>query len=355
MKNLKLFCTTIMLLVLCSCKNNAQTKNETPSSSVTQKDTKRITETVKNANRLTEASLSSYFPTEFLGQKYNGETYKNTSKPNQQTGGVHYRLTQLYGEVGDITIEVADYADDQQHINLMQQYGKKESARESEFLSSKTYKYADGIYIYESLERYNGKLRRSSLVVSNPRFDIVINSSNQKIKAYAPVALLQQLKETNLFALFQLPIPEGESPTLITQAQNSTKKTLNCDDLLPISAVKSICNKTVTIKTGSFEKDDNCNRYYPDKNSSGSLIFLVTQYSKASTAKSAVKIDEGKKIANLGDVALYFKIGDDEYLKVGYQNYVLELRSTKNFGKEGVCYTEKELIKLMKGVINRLQ
>lgn len=341
-----------MLLVLCSCKNNAQTKNETLSSSVTQTDAKLITETLKNANRLTEASLSSYFPKEFLGQKHNGETYKNTSKPNQQTGGVQNRFTQLYGAVGDITIEVTDYADNQQHVDLMKQYGKKESARESEYASSKTYKYADGIYVYESLERYDGKLKRSSLVVSNPRFDIAINSRNQKIKAFTPEKLFKQLKETNLFKLFELPIPEGEST--INVVANTTKKPLNCDELLPISVVKSICNKTVTIKTTTFEKEDNCNRFYGDKNSTGALIFMVTQYSKASTAKSAVNIDKGKEISNLGDSAVYFKIGEDEYLKVSYKNYVIELRSTKNFDKEGVCYTEKELVNLMQGVIDRI-
>lgn len=355
MKILKLFCAISVLLLYYSC-GKAQTKHD--SNSVDKNDVsltnKTFVKTVKNSNRLTDRALSSFLPKNFLGQKFNGKTYSKTSEPDAYHKGIKHDFIQFYGEAGDITIGITDYSDSQGRINLMKKYGKTEDSAEHAHGSFKTYKDASGLYISEYLSEYEEKLNEGSVVVSNPRFDIIVESGKKRGKAYRPEVLLKELKKTNLFKLFDLPIPEGESSNSLTEESN--KKILNCDELLPMSVIKTICNKSVGVKTTSFEKKYNCNRFYPDENSTGSLIFMVTQYERAPTAKSAVKIDKGKEIPNLGDFAVYIKEKrGDEYLKVNYKNYLLELRSTKNFDKEGVCYTEKELVKLMKGVMNRLQ
>lgn len=354
MKTTKLIYIILILLFFYNCKNTAQ--NETQPTSTNSIRTKVIVEKVKNSNRLTEKSLLSHFPKIFLGQKFNGETHSKTSKPDAYHGGIKYDFIQLYGEVGDISITITDYSDSQGYIDLMKKHGKKDDSGEHSHGSFRVYKDASGLYISEYLNQYQGKLNRSTLVISNPRFDITIDSRKQRINAYKPEVLLKGLKKTNLFKLFDLPIPDkAVLGTQLAGVSKTAKKVLNCDEILPMSVVKTICNKTVSIKTTSFEKEYNCNRFYPDKNSTGALIFMVTQYSRAPTAKSAVKIDNGKVIPNLGDNAIYIKekLGS-EYLKVSYKNYLLELRSVKNFDKEGVCYTEKELVKLMKGIIGRL-
>lgn len=347
-----------MLIFLCSCKNNAQDKNEAATTSKNHSEVTVFAKTAKDSKRLTKQSLSSFFPKQFLELKHNGQMYENTSKsPYSKKEDVNYILNKIYGKNGNITIEVTDHANDQQYINAMKKNGRTEDANETETSGYKTYKDDSGFYIFESFKRYSGTLNRSTVVVSNPRFDIQIKSGNQGTKAYKPETLLKEVKKTNLFKLFDLPIPDKE----IVEEQEErnvagvNQKVLNCDELLPIAVVNAICNKKVGVKATSFEKRYNCNRFYPDNNSSGSLIFMVTQYSKAYTANNAVKITKGKEIENLGDNAIYMKEkSGDEYLKVRYKNYLLELRSTKNFDKEGVCYTEKELINLMKGIINRL-
>lgn len=352
MKRTKLPYIIIILLLHYGC-NKAQTKSE-----LTKKDSNKTivakitSEKIKNSNRLTDKSLSSFFPEKLLGEKFNGKTHSKTSKPDTYHGGVNHSFTKVYGETGDLTIKIVDYSDSQGHINWMKKNGMTEDSSEHTHGSFKVYKDASGLYISEYLSQYEGKIKSGSIVVSNPRFDITIETGKKGSVAHKPEVLLKELKKTNLFKLFDLPIPEKAA----TETQKLTaKKVLNCDEILPISVVKTICNKSVTVKTTSFEKKYNCNRFYPDKNSSSALIFMVTQYEKAPTARAAVKIDNGKEIPNLGDSAIYIKErGGNEYLKVEYKNYVLELSSTKNFEKEGVCYTEKELIKLMKGIISRL-
>lgn len=344
----------IFLLLLFSSCNNAQTKSGSTSEeeTTTPVATNLSTETVLNSNRLTENALLSYFPKTFLGLKEDGvhdtKTIGNTSKNR-----VDFTITNKTYNNATLDIDITDYSDDERHREAILKNSIPTKNQKTKYLEVKSYKDTGGNFITET-KTNTSSYKDSRVTVQNARFKVYVYDKKGK---KSPKEILNALKKSSLYQIFKLPIPEKkivEEPA-VAKVERIEKKVLNCDELLPISVVKTICNKTVTIKSTSFEKEYNCNRFYPDKNSTGALIFLVTQYSRAYTAKSAVTIDKGKVIPNLGDNAIYIKENSgDEYLKVNYKNFLLELRSSKGFDKEGVCYSEKELIKLMKGILNRL-
>lgn len=346
----------IFLLLLFSSCNNAQTK----SGSTSEEKTKTITptaanlstETVVNSNRLTENALLSYFPKTFLELKEDG-IYDTKTIGNASKNRVDFTITNKTYNNATLDIDITDYSDDERYREAILKNGITTKNQKTKYLEVKSYKDTGGNFITES-KTNTSSYKDSRVTVQNARFKVYVYDKKGK---KSPKEIVNALKKSSLYQIFKLPIPEKkivEEPA-VAKVERIEKKVLNCDELLPISVVKTICNKTVTIKSTSFEKEYNCNRSYPDKNSTGALIFLVTQYSRAYTAKSAVKIDKGKVIPNLGDNAIYIKENSgDEYLKVNYKNFLLELRSTKGFDKEGVCYSEKELIKLMKGILNRL-
>lgn len=354
---------TIVLafLLLSACKNTEQKGSVV---NVTTSKEKLLTTTIENGNRLTKQSLLSYLPNKIGEYQKRGEGILKISEPNRRTGGVYQTLSQVYsnGNGGTITIRISDFADDQNHINEIQDGRVNLKSITSETVMQNSYKADNGWYITE-MEWYRGsgkdKVTTSvDITVKNPRFSIFVKERPEHgTSASETATLLKIIQQSQLPSLFNLPIPQGE---VVNKEIEDNRTVLDCDKILPESLVESICAKNVKVIVNDFEGEHNCNRSYkPDNGILGNMVFILTQYGSSTTAIKAVEsksimMDEVKDIKGLGDKAALTTVGEDLYLSIAHKNYLIELRSFDEGGDDNLCPSLPELKRLANEVIKQL-
>lgn len=362
-KSFSIFALAVFVIIFASCNSGSEEQAEaqsvqnssTSSGSTTPADP--TFETVNDGNRLTENSLKSQFPEAIMGSPKSGETHY---EENDLRGGISARVSQTYSNSSNQSsfyLDISDYADAQNYINSVQ-----EGIRIQNFDFSTTTQNDRGWYITESFESRGDDITARTLNVKNPRFTIELRAAPQlgnEVPSFE--SLMTALEQSNLLELFELEIPQGEDETVEVV---DNRKDLACDSLLPVERVQSFCGiDGVEVNVTSFEQQKNCNRQYTHPDNFGGLTFIVTQYSDNETAVSAVQtklIDddlESEEINNLGDSASLVTVDDDLFLSVAYENYLVELRSGYGMGPAetaSVCLDRDQLRTLANDVIAKL-
>ncbi len=361
----------VLTIVMLSCKSDnkkveeSDFNNEISTTSQSQ-NVALSTATVPNGQRLSDDALITYFPTTFLGMDKSGAA---KSKEMTNTEIANNRIMQNYIKDGaNASIYIVDMADDQNALNNFSNM-QNEKDRDDPYLKSRHYKDADGNLINETeqLRDVNSKKMRSrsDLTISNARFQISFSTSPKlEGEAMSPKDLLTAYKNSHLPKLLAMPIPEIDQEAIQAEIEGRYIA-LDCDNLLPLETVQKICG-TTTLKRniGGFEKENNCSRTYTYTGSSASVVFLITQYARRSTSKSAVDVqgkDKEKRegdIDGLGDSAHIETAGGNLFLTVAYKNYLLELRSFQDkYDKKEccVCFSKDKLIELARDILPRLE
>lgn len=364
----KLFC---LLLVLIVCNSKAQ-QNESgnPNTAV---ETKSNTlqgllsaDTIPNGQRLTDEAISSYFPEIFIGLEKSGTPRVRDIKTAQPKNN---SVQQSYFKNGvNAFILISDWADDSKVIN---QFNKEQQSedRDDGFQTVKNYTTPEGLLVTETEQFREGdgkKIRfESRVLLRNARFSITLNSTPKlEGEVVSSETILKSFAESKLPELFNLPIPEIDDTAIQAEEANQFIA-LDCEVLLPLETVKSICDENnLELVIDSFEKENNCSRSYKYSGSSASLVFLITQYSRSSLSRNVVNVQGNSKsnkdgnIEGLGDAA-HFEIAGagDYFLTVAYKNYSLGLRSFKDrYDKDKccVCFSKDKLITLAREILSKL-
>ncbi len=360
---------TLMVSVVTIGCNSAEKENKNTSESYTTdvvsveyQSEKVDTSTRQNSKRLSEKAMASYLPASIGTFIKSGSPKFKEADP--KLGLIYTRMKQsYYGDEGTIGVMITDFADDQKHINEMQK-----GMQYDDFHFSKTHQNEKGWYITESFgfRADAGKdtvVASRTLNINNPRIDLELTVSPPLEGAAPPAEYLMQAFENSRFPiLFELPIPQGEAKEI---EKISTLIALDCDEILPISLVSSVCGVSgIDVFAGDFEKENNCNREYADKGNLGTLILIVSQYEEAGMGNSAIKYHlsdnqiASKKIDSLGEAAVLQTVGDDLFLSIAIGKFLVELRAFKNDldrpEKCCVCSSEAQLKTLAEQVISRL-
>ena len=345
----------LAFIAFCSACNSGVQESNAQESQVVNAVEQPINTTVENGERLSEEALRSYLPAVFGGLNKSGEPVFSTSEPDPENGGIRLTADQVYyGNAGTIYLHIRDDADHQASINSIQRGMSYQN-----FPFSQTHQNDKGWYITKSFE-FRAAAEEDTLVTSrtisitNPRFFVEYKSSPRRGEPVPEFDYLMSLFDnSHLPDLFELNIPQGE--VVETQAPSIA---LNCDEILPAEEVAEFCNVSgITANPTGFEQADNCNRRYRSSGSFDELIFILSQYNETGPAGRAVtmKINDTamntRKVNNLGDDAVMVTVGEDLYLTVARETFLVELRSYPgNF-----CGTEENLSDLAKEVLTGLQ
>ncbi len=357
-----------LLILFASCRSDAQ---QSGSSNTDASDENKTSvsqgslsaETIPNGRRLTDDAISSYFPEKFVGLDISGKPtikeIKNVEKNNNWVQQSYFK------DGASSQIKISDWADDPKVLN---QFNKGQPAEDIDdgFQTVKNYTSPEGLMVMET-EQFRdaaGKKMRSmsQVILKNARFTIILNHSPKlEGEAVSAKALLKSFADSNLPGLFKLAIPAIDEEAIKAE-EATTYIVLNCDALLPLETVRSICGVDIKLITDSFEKENNCSRTYRHTGSSASVVFLITQYSRSSVSRSAVdsqgKAKEEGDIEGLGDSAHLEVAGAGDYfLTVAYKNYLIELRSFKDRYDEKaccVCFSKEKLITMARGILLKL-
>lgn len=365
MKSIKLlliYAITLLLMIFASCNSGSeerveaqtiQNQNSEISDGITIAGNPTY-ETVENGNRLTESSLKSQVPETIMGISKSGEV---SYKEARSGSGRHATIYQMYydsQQSSAIYLDVFDYADDPAHIIEMMQRSVGES--------SNTRQNEEGWIITEESQSSGDRVTIRDLTVENPRFTIKMRS----MPGDAPTApsvetMMAALEQSKLLELFELEIPQGDAET--TQMADN-KNDLVCDELLPLERVRSYCGiEGVEVNVTSFEQQKNCNRQYSHPDNFGGLTFIVTQYNDSEMAARAVETKlndddlDSESISNLGDTASMVTVGEDLFLSVAHNSYLIELRSGEGMGPAktaSVCLDQDKLRILASEVLGQL-
>lgn len=361
----------MLTVVLSSCKSDPKNVEESDSSNeasaTSQSNNVALsTETLPNGKRLTDDAISTYFPDTFMGMEKSG-TAKSREMKNAEITNNRMLLTYLQ-DGARATIQIADMADDQNALNDFSRMENTEDV-DNPYMKTRYSTEANGVRITE-IEQFRDaeskKVRtQSDVTLSNARFRISMSTSPKlEGEAMSPKELLNAYRSSNLPKLMLMPIPEVDQQA-ITAAEESRYTALDCNLLLPLETVQSICGTTaLKLNVGSFEQENNCNRTYIFKGSSASVVFIITQYARKSLSQSAVKVQGNQKdkregdIEGLGDSAHIEIAGGDLFLTVAYNNYLIELRSFQDkYDKDEccVCFSKEKLIELARDILPRLE
>lgn len=341
----------LVFVVFCSACNSGVQESSEQQGQVVNAVEQPIHTTVENGKRLSEDALKSYLPEVLGGLNKSGDPVFSTSDPDPDNGGIRLTADQVYsGNAGTIYLHIRDDADHQASINSMQRGMSYQN-----FPFSQTYQNDKGWYITKSFE-FRAVAEEDTLVTSrtisirNSRFFVEYKYSPKRGEPVPEYDyLMSQFDHSHLPTLFELEIPQGE----VVEKQ-APSLALNCDEILPAEEVAEFCNVSgITANPTSFEQDDNCNRRYRSSGDFDELIFILSQYNETGPAGNAVtmKINDTtmdtRKVNNLGDDAVMVTVGEDLYLTVAQETFLVELRSyPKNF-----CGTEENLSALAKEVL----
>lgn len=360
---LQIFTFTIFIVffVNCSSESLENVKAQSVQDNSVQGETipaNATYESVENGFRLTENSLKSLIPEMLLGIEKSGEVDYEESRSGS---GLYSTVYQMYYDTDQYSanyLDIFDYGDDQEHINNMM-----EGMRYTNFDFSQTYQNDQGWYITETFDSRGDDITSRTLTVRNPRFMIELRTvpgDATEIPSFDD--MMNALEQANLLELMELEIPQGEASP--TQVAEDNRNDLVCDDILSVDRVRSYCGiDGVEVNVTSFEQQKNCNRQYAHPDNFGGLTFIVTQYSNDEMAMSAVqaKLNDddlsSERITNLGDSASLVTVDENLFLSVAYNNYLIELRSSKGMGPAetvSVCLDEGQLGTLANDVITKL-